>query len=48
MITPAIKTPRNADIKLLFLSSPKRIAIKHPVHAPLPGRGTATNKRIPK
>ncbi len=43
-----MKTPKRAAKKLFFLSNPSSTAKKHPVHAPLPGNGTATNSIIPK
>lgn len=41
---PAIKTPREIDKILFFLSNPKIQETKHPLHAPVKGKGTATNK----
>lgn len=43
MIIPAIITPRDIAIILFNLFSFKNQAIKLPVQAPVPGKGTATN-----
>lgn len=48
MIIPAIITPNDIAGKADFILISNRAAIKEPDHAPVPGRGMATNKRRPQ
>ena len=48
IIIPAITTPIAAAKKDFFLSIFNMAAIKHPVHAPVPGSGIPTNKTKPQ
>ena len=45
---PAIKTPNIAAIADFFLFIPNNDAKKHPVQAPVPGKGIPTNNNNPK
>ena len=47
-IIPATSTPATIG-GIAFLGGKfKKLAIKEPTHAPVPGKGTATNKNKPK
>lgn len=48
IIILAITTPIKAAKKDFFLSISKTEAIKHPVHAPVPGNGIPTNNTKPQ
>ena len=48
IITDAINTPSNAAKNDFFLSISSTLAIKQPVHAPVPGSGIPTNKTSPQ
>ena len=42
-INPAVATPRAKGGKAFFRGKSKKLAIKEPTHAPVVGRGIATN-----
>ena len=48
MMTVAISTPRRIGTIAFFQSISRIVAIKDPVHAPVPGRGIPTNSKSPQ
>ena len=47
MMSPAAATPANIDMNACFLLMSNNAATRAPVHAPVPGRGIATNTKSP-
>ena len=48
MMTPAVMTPRRMVGMAYRFGNPQRDATSAPVHAPVPGSGTATNAKSPR
>jgi len=48
IITPARKTPRTINGNAFFIGNLRKLAIRDPVQAPVPGKGIPTNKNIPR
>ena len=47
-IKPAVSTPKAKGNHAFFRGTCKKLAIRDPTHAPVPGRGIATNINNPK
>lgn len=48
MIIPAVNTPKTIGGIAFLGDRSKKFAISDPVHAPVPGSGTATNRYTPR
>ena len=47
-INPAVNTPNTKGNQAFFNGTCKKFAINEPTHAPVPGKGIATNRNKPK